>query len=96
MPLYCTLEAAREARRAGVFWTIRVEYTGHDPRGEGQHPDKFWTASAEGYGSCKIHWAKSGSKGHWATKPFVYVEEKVSSMLADGYVYTPGTRAALW
>lgn len=92
MKIHYTIEAARQARKAGVPWCIRVEYTGYNPNTKDGHSSKFWSASGEGYGTCTIRWGKIGSRGQSTTKPFNYVEDKLPSKLAKGYKYAQGVQ----
>jgi predicted DNA-binding WGR domain protein len=85
-----TISAARQARRAGAPWRIRIEYRGWTDKGN--RSEKFWECSGEGYGSCRIRWGKLGSYGQSTTKPFSYVEDKLPGKLRKGYNYARGVQ----
>jgi len=87
-----TLEAARQARKAGAVWRVRVEHRGRNPKNKSGFSYKFWEAQGEGYGSVTIRWGRIGSRGRSQVKSWTHFVDKLDEKLySHGYGYVPGS-----
>jgi predicted DNA-binding WGR domain protein len=88
-----TIQAVRQARRAGATWRVRVEHRGRNPKNKSGYSYKFWEASGEGYGSVTISWGRIGSTPRRQVKSFAHFEKKLDEKLyKKGYGYVPGSQ----
>ena len=90
MTQHYTIQAARQARREGAPWRIRIEHTGSNSDNKSGYSYKYWECSGVGYGTVKVQWGRINTIQGTLHKPFAYVEDNLPKKLRKGYRYARG------
>ena len=90
---YYTYQAAADARRQGLPWKVRLEYTGYNGKNASGNSYKFWEANGvPGSTAVTIRYGRIGSAGRPLQKDWGYFAEKFPEKQAKGYDYDSRTQ----